>query len=138
MNTDPMKLRVVRADPGQAPVDIEIPNNLQGLQDVVGGYLEPVHRVPLQVGRELVYYANEEGRSLGLLPNRTIGPLDVVGPNPGRRCLGQPGGQLDGRGGQDGGGAVEGYRAPLTELRQRVRRPWSGRALYEDATDGGA
>lgn len=74
-----MKLRVVRVDPGQAPVDIEIPNNLQGLQGVVGGNLEPVHRVRLQVGRELVYYANEDGRSRGLPPNRTVGPHDVVG-----------------------------------------------------------
>jgi len=77
---DPMKLRVVRVDPGQQPVDTLIPNNLQGLQDVVGGYLEPVHRVPMEVGRELVYYANEDGLRLGLAPNRRVGNFDVVGP----------------------------------------------------------
>lgn len=40
------------------------------MREVVGGYIEPVHRVPLQVGRELVFMADEDGLRLGLPPTR--------------------------------------------------------------------
>jgi hypothetical protein len=82
MNTDPMKLRVVRVDPGQDPVDTTIPNNLQGLQGVVGGNLEKIETIPMRprnLGRSLIYYSNEAGLRLGLPPNRNIAGRPVVG-----------------------------------------------------------
>jgi hypothetical protein len=77
-----MKLRVVRVDPGQDPVDTLIPNNLQGMQEVVGGNLEKIDTIPLRprnLGRSLVYYINEDGPRLGLRPNRNIATRPVLG-----------------------------------------------------------
>ncbi len=73
-------IRAVQVEPGRPPYAIQLPNDLKSMQAIVGGYLEPVHRVQLDGDRQLVFLANEDGLRLGLQPNRTVGTHDIVGP----------------------------------------------------------
>lgn len=69
-----MKIRVVIAKPGEAPVVAEIDNGLRAMQEVVGGLVELV-----QVG-DLDVWVNEEGLLLELPFNREIAGIPMVGP----------------------------------------------------------
>ena len=50
--------------PGQAPETRTIPNTLEALQALVGGYIETV-----TVATDCTFILNEEGKLLGLPPN---------------------------------------------------------------------
>lgn len=63
---------VVIVKPNEEPVAEVIPNTLEALQKIVGGYIE---MIPIRGKFYLV--CNEEGKILGLPPNRNIG-FDVV------------------------------------------------------------
>lgn len=64
------KIKVVIVEPYREPKVKEISNTLKELQKIVGGYIEIV---PLQIGNNLSVICNEEGKLLGLLPNRSLG-----------------------------------------------------------------
>lgn len=66
---------VVVIEPGREPETREIPNTLEGMQRVVGGYIEPVGRV----ARANVW-VDEEGLLKGKRPNRIIDGAPIVGP----------------------------------------------------------
>jgi len=59
---------------GQAPVLTEVEDSLEGLQGVVGGYIEAVH-----ISDSLALICNEEGKLIGLAPNRKLGRDTICG-----------------------------------------------------------
>lgn len=61
------KLRIVVAAPGKPAEIREIDNTFQAMQAVVGGHLECL---PIWSGHDL--WINEEGKLLGLAPNRLL------------------------------------------------------------------
>lgn len=73
-------IRVIKKDPGKAPVEVQIPNTLEDLQRAVGGYLEAVTYT-----RSCVILCNEEGRLMGmpyntvLFGHKFVGPILLVG-----------------------------------------------------------
>ncbi|MBW3089200.1 DUF3846 domain-containing protein [Bifidobacterium miconisargentati] len=54
-------------EPGRKPLLATIEDDLETLQSIVGGYLEP-----LPLASDAVCYVNEEGKLLGLEPNRML------------------------------------------------------------------
>lgn len=61
-------MRAVIAEPGKEARIEEIENELQALQEIVGGYIEVVH--PFRAPVCLI--VNEEGKLMGLAPNRAM------------------------------------------------------------------
>ncbi|MBQ2771071.1 MAG: DUF3846 domain-containing protein [Clostridia bacterium] len=61
-------MQVLALRPGQPPQPIELENSLTALQCFVGGYIEVARRFP--DGACLI--CNEEGKLLGLSPNRYL------------------------------------------------------------------
>lgn len=68
-------MKVILKEPGFPAYLADIPNELEDLQEYVGGYIE-AHTL----GRDLVVICNEEGRIDGLAPNCTVCGVDFVGP----------------------------------------------------------
>ena len=83
-------IEAIVIDPGEPARLVEIPDTLEALQGLVGGYIEGVF------GEEAVIYVNEEGLLLNLPFNRTaslvarqftglghvcFGPAVIVGPS---------------------------------------------------------
>ena len=65
------EITVLKVEPGKAPEQITIPNTLRAMQELVSGHIEIVD----YQGACLV--CNEEGKMLGLEPNRRVGQ-DVI------------------------------------------------------------
>ena len=63
------------------PYRTQIANNLEAMQKVVGGYIEPVRHPATEVlsyafgGKPVVLIANEEGKLHNLPPNQNIGGI---------------------------------------------------------------
>ena len=68
------RICVLRVDPWTAPRTVTIPNTLDALQAIVGGHIQAV---PLEADVELI--CNEEGKLMGLPPNRQVGCDIIVG-----------------------------------------------------------
>ena len=68
-------IKVIVKNPGQAPRKRTIPNELESLQKIVGGYIEVV-----TTADDLGIICNEEGKLKGLPYNCTIEGEDYVGP----------------------------------------------------------
>ena len=68
-------MRVLKKNPGEVWKVIEIENNLQVLQETVGGYIEAV-----TIAVDCCILVDEEGRLKGLPYNTTICKYDLVGP----------------------------------------------------------
>lgn len=68
-------MKVIYKAPDQAPEIRDIPNDLEELQEAVGGYIETV-----TIAADAVIICNEEGRLLGLPYNCTICGVNFVGP----------------------------------------------------------
>jgi hypothetical protein len=66
--TSPTKIRVVVAAPHRPAEVREIPNTLEAMQAIVGGYIEELPRWGDIAG--CVVIVNEEGRPHGMQPNR--------------------------------------------------------------------
>jgi len=69
------KIKVIKQDPGKEPEIVEIENELEALQDSVGGYIQAV---PLGKGNVIVI-CDEEGRLKGKPYNCKAGLIDFVG-----------------------------------------------------------
>ena len=67
------EITVLKVEPGKAPAQITIPNTLKAMQELVGGHIEIVDFQ----GACLV--CNEEGKLLGLEPNRRVGQDVITG-----------------------------------------------------------
>jgi hypothetical protein len=70
-------MKVVLVVVNKDPVITEIDNSLKGLQAVVGGYIESVSLSPYE--HQLVLICNEEGKLIGLPPNRLLGNDIIMG-----------------------------------------------------------
>lgn len=72
-------IRVLKIEPGKAPERIDIYNELATLQDAVGGYIQVVYPDP---HRPVGLICNEEGKYMGLKPNRALykdgKPYDII------------------------------------------------------------
>ncbi len=68
------KIRVVKIEPNKRPEDTFIPSSLEGLHEAVGGLIEIV---PLCDDCHIL--CNEEGKIIGLEPNRFFGEDVIVG-----------------------------------------------------------
>lgn len=66
-------IKAIIIEPGKAPVETMIKNELSELQRIVGGYIETV-----TFGREVVI-CNEDGRLKGLEHCATVHGVDFVG-----------------------------------------------------------
>ena len=64
---------VLEVMPERKPGCIEIPKNLTGMQEVVGGYIQAIY--PYDDSVALV--CNEEGKLLGMEPNRAVRDPDT-------------------------------------------------------------
>lgn len=62
-----MKIKVLIVEPEKAPRLAYIKNELEAMQDVVGGLIQPVK--PVEFKDDAVIVCNEEGKLLGLQPN---------------------------------------------------------------------
>lgn len=67
-----MKILVI--EPGKQPYIKDVENKLEALQEIVGGYIETIHPYTDPV----VLVCNEEGRLLGLEPNRFVEHYGVI------------------------------------------------------------
>ena len=70
-------IKVVLVEVNKNPVIKEIDNSLKGLQAIVKGYIESVSLPPYD--RQLVLICNEEGKLIGLPPNRLLGNDVIMG-----------------------------------------------------------
>lgn len=68
------KIKILKVEPGKAPEVTEIDNELRTMQEMVDGYIQIV---PLDGDACLV--CNEEGKLIGLEPNRIVGCDVIVG-----------------------------------------------------------
>ena len=69
-----MNITVFVKEPGKAPEQRSVPNELAALQEIVGGYIETV-----TIFSDLVVICNEEGRLQGLDHNCKICGVDLCG-----------------------------------------------------------
>lgn len=71
-------MRAVIIEPPGIPKVKDIPNTLEALQEIVGGYIETVR---LFADRDFTFVCNEEGRLKGLAPNcfNLVGTIVAVG-----------------------------------------------------------
>ena len=60
-------IRVLKVAPGKAPEAVAIPNTLEAMQQMVGGYIEVI---PLE---DVCLVCNEEGKLMGLPGSRRLG-----------------------------------------------------------------
>ena len=67
------EITVLKVEPGKAPEQITIPNTLRAMQELVSGHIEIVD----YQGACLV--CDEEGKMLGLEPNRRVGQDVIAG-----------------------------------------------------------
>ena len=74
-------MKALKIEPGKAPERIDIGNELEALQDAVGGYIQVLY--PDQ-HRPVGLICNEEGKCMGLKPNRALyrGCLLYTSPSP--------------------------------------------------------
>ena len=61
-------MRVLKIEPGKKPEVLELADRLEEMQKVVGGYIQALYPFDDPV----VLVCNEEGKLLGLLPNRAL------------------------------------------------------------------
>lgn len=59
-------IQVLKVEPGKAPEAVTIPNTLEAMQQMVGGYIEVI---PLD---DVCLVCNEEGKLMGLPGNRRL------------------------------------------------------------------
>jgi len=69
-------LKVVFKKPNEIPIEIEIENTLEKLQELVEGYIEVI---PFNNDKTILMIVNEEGLLNNLKPNIQIGNTCIVG-----------------------------------------------------------
>lgn len=67
------ELTVLKVEPGKAPEEVTIPNTLDAMQQMVGGYIEVVYL------EDACLVCNEEGKLIGLEGNRRVGNDIIAG-----------------------------------------------------------
>ena len=72
-----MKFTALHIPPHDNPKPVQLDDSLAALQKAVGGYIEFVHIITFD-GIRYVMLVNEEGKLIGLEPNRRLGDEDVL------------------------------------------------------------
>lgn len=67
-------INVLKVEPGKVPERIDLPNTLEAMQQLVGGYIESVW-----LGDGVCLICNEEGKLSNLEPNRRVGNDIIAG-----------------------------------------------------------
>jgi len=67
-------MKILIIENGQEPREADIENTLQAMHTVVGGYIETV-----RLNHNTILVCNEEGKLIGLTPNRRIGKDIICG-----------------------------------------------------------
>lgn len=75
------KIRALLVKPNEIPKEVFIENTLEAKQEIVGGYIQMCH--PVLHDDTAVIICNEEGKLMGLEPNRTLylesgEPYDII------------------------------------------------------------
>ena len=65
------EITVLKVEPGKAPEEVTIPNTLEAMQEMVGGFIEIVYL------DDVCLVCNEEGKLMGLEGNRRVG-RDII------------------------------------------------------------
>ena len=65
------EITVLKVEPGKAPEEVTIPNTLEAMQEMVGGFIEIVYL------DDVCLVCNEEGKLMGLEGNRRVG-YDII------------------------------------------------------------
>lgn len=65
------EITVLKVEPGKAPEEVTIPNTLEAIQEMVGGFIEIVYL------DDVCLVCNEEGKLMGLEGNRRVG-RDII------------------------------------------------------------
>ena len=68
------QIRVLKVEPGRAPEEIDMPNTLDAFQAAVGGDIEV-----LGLDSDTALICSEEGKLMGLPPNRRVGGDTIAG-----------------------------------------------------------
>ena len=68
-------IKILKIEPKKEPQVIEIEDTLKNLQTLVGGYIEYVY----PFNDNVAIICNEEGKLIGLEPNRDMGWDTIVG-----------------------------------------------------------
>lgn len=68
-------MRILKVEPGKEPYEKDIPNELENIQQEVGGLFQPLY-----LGGGITLCCNEEGKINGMKPNRRLGNDIVCGP----------------------------------------------------------
>ena len=71
-----MKIRALLVKPNESPKEVYIENTLEAKQEIVGGYIQMV--TPIMHDDTAVIICNEEGKLMGLEPNRPLRNEDGV------------------------------------------------------------
>lgn len=71
-------LQIVVVEPLKKPYKKTIPNTLDAMSEIVGGYIEIVNMEKTQKGGRLAITLNEEGKLMGLPFNRKIMHFDIL------------------------------------------------------------
>lgn len=66
-------IKVIKIEPNKTPEILEIPNKLEVLQKIVGGYIGTVN-----LGKDYILICNEEGLLLKLQPNLKLPRIGVI------------------------------------------------------------
>lgn len=72
-STKEKEITVLKVEPGKSPETVTMPNTLDAMQKMVGGYIEVL---PLS---DVCLVCNEDGKLLGLEGNRRLGNDIIVG-----------------------------------------------------------
>ena len=67
------EITVLKVEPGKVPETVTIPNTLDAMQRVVGGFLEIIQL------NDVCLVCNEEGKLMGLEGNRRVGNDIIAG-----------------------------------------------------------
>lgn len=68
-------MRILKVEPGKAPYEKEITNNLRSIQQEVEGLFQPIY-----YSEDVVLCCNDEGKLNGMEPNRRLGDDIICGP----------------------------------------------------------
>lgn len=66
-------LTVLKVEPGKPPEEVTMPNTLEAMQKMVGGFIEVVYL------DDVCLVCNEEGKLVGLEDNRRVGDDIIAG-----------------------------------------------------------
>ena len=71
-------IQIVIVEPMKKPYKKTIPNTLEAMNEIVGGYIEIVRIGRTKTGAEMAITLNEEGKLIGLPFNRRIMKFDIL------------------------------------------------------------